>query len=64
MSIRHPIRRLAALAASTLLASTLAVGSAQSYPSEQLDWTIAFGPGGGNDIMARTLIEILDPDDL
>ncbi len=64
MTIRNPIRRLAALAASTLLASTLAVGSAQSYPSEQLDWTIAFGPGGGNDIMARTLIEILDTYDL
>lgn len=34
---------------------------AQSYPSadETLDWTIAFGPGGGNDIMARTIIEIL-----
>ena len=34
---------------------------AQDYPdpNERLDWTIAFGPGGGNDIMARTLIEIL-----
>ncbi|WP_146588654.1 Bug family tripartite tricarboxylate transporter substrate binding protein [Puniceibacterium confluentis] len=31
------------------------------YPSadETLDWTIAFGPGGGNDIMARTIIDIL-----
>ncbi len=33
--------------------------TAQSYPSEQLNWTIAFGPGGGNDIMSRTLIDIL-----
>lgn len=33
---------------------------AQSYPSEDLDWTIAFGPGGGNDIMARTIIDILN----
>jgi putative tricarboxylic transport membrane protein len=35
--------------------------SAQDYPSpdETLDWTIAFGPGGGNDIMARNIIEIL-----
>lgn len=34
---------------------------AQSYPSadETLDWTIAFGPGGGNDIMARSIIDIL-----
>ena len=33
-------------------------------PSETLDWTIAFGPGGGNDIMARTMIDILDKHDL
>lgn len=34
---------------------------AQEYPStdETLDWTIAFGPGGGNDIMARSIIDIL-----
>ena len=38
--------------------------AAQEYPSEQLDWTIAFGPGGGNDIMSRTLIDILDKHDL
>lgn len=50
-----------------LIALPLASGAlAQSYPdpSERLDWTIAFGPGGGNDIMARTLIEILDKHDL
>lgn len=33
---------------------------AQSYPSERLNWTIAFGPGGGNDIMSRTIISILE----
>lgn len=66
MTHRHPARRLVALAASALLASTLAVGFAQSTfdKSRQLDWTIAFGPGGGNDIMARTLIEILGQYDL
>ena len=39
---------------------------AQDYPSaeETLDWTIAFGPGGGNDIMARTIIDILTKNDL
>jgi putative tricarboxylic transport membrane protein len=48
-----------------LLCLPLAVGNApdalaqENYPSEQLDWTIAFGPGGGNDIMARTLIDII-----
>jgi putative tricarboxylic transport membrane protein len=51
-----------------LLWLPLAAGGAlaQGYPdpNERLDWTIAFGPGGGNDIMARTLIEILDKHDL
>ena len=39
---------------------------AQEYPSkdEALDWTIAFGPGGGNDIMARSIIDILNKYDL
>ncbi len=39
---------------------------AEDYPSpdETLDWTIAFGPGGGNDIMARSIIEILNKYDL
>ena len=51
-----------------LLATFLAVAvlanapaSAQDkYPSKKLDWTIAFGPGGGNDIMTRTLISIIE----
>jgi putative tricarboxylic transport membrane protein len=39
-------------------------GSESNYPSEPLDWTIAFGPGGGNDIMARTIVDILQSEDL
>ncbi|MYZ49945.1 Bug family tripartite tricarboxylate transporter substrate binding protein [Propylenella binzhouense] len=54
-----------ALAAGALAAAlALPVASAgpadaQDYPSKRLEWTIAFGPGGGNDIMSRTLIDIL-----
>ncbi|MEM7414942.1 MAG: tripartite tricarboxylate transporter substrate binding protein [Gemmatimonadota bacterium] len=33
---------------------------AGAYPAERLRWTIPFGPGGGNDRMARTLIDIID----
>lgn len=33
--------------------------SAEDYPSQDLDWTIAFGPGGGNDMMARKLVQII-----
>jgi putative tricarboxylic transport membrane protein len=29
-----------------------------------MDWTIAFGPGGGNDVMARTIISILEEEEL
>lgn len=55
---------LAAVVASPFAFATEA--SAQEYPSssETLDWTIAFGPGGGNDIMARTIIDILGKYDL
>lgn len=40
--------------------------AAQSYPdpNERLNWTISFGPGGGNDIMSRTIISILEKYDL
>jgi putative tricarboxylic transport membrane protein len=29
------------------------------YPTQQLDWTVAFGPGGGNDILSRLLADLL-----
>ena len=51
--------------ATVLLMGAPAPALAQdAYPSERLDWTIAFGPGGGNDIMARTMIDILQKYDL
>jgi putative tricarboxylic transport membrane protein len=37
---------------------------AENYPSDTLEWTIAFGPGGGNDIMSRTIIDILNKHEL
>ncbi|MGE3160921.1 MAG: Bug family tripartite tricarboxylate transporter substrate binding protein [Burkholderiales bacterium] len=52
---------LGALAAAAVLVLATAPAAAQDrYPSKRLDWTIAFGPGGGNDIMSRTLISILE----
>jgi putative tricarboxylic transport membrane protein len=50
---------IAAFLAAPIAFMTPAV--AQEYPNaeETLDWTIAFGPGGGSDIMARTIVEIL-----
>lgn len=38
--------------------------SAENYPEKQLEWTVAFGPGGGNDIMSRTIVDILEKEQL
>jgi putative tricarboxylic transport membrane protein len=63
---RHARPGFAMLAVLLCLPLAASDALAQGYPdpNERLDWTIAFGPGGGNDIMARTLIEILDKHDL
>ena len=48
---------------SALLAFMLLAAPAiaqEKYPTQRLNWIIAFGPGGGNDIMARTLVSILE----
>jgi putative tricarboxylic transport membrane protein len=50
---------LSTLLAFAILATAPAWGQ-DKYPSKRLDWTIAFGPGGGNDIMSRTLISIIE----
>ncbi|WP_171132810.1 MULTISPECIES: tripartite tricarboxylate transporter substrate binding protein [unclassified Ruegeria] len=47
---------LAAAAASAVFAMPAV---AEDYPSERLTYTIAFGPGGGNDRMSRTVVDIL-----
>ena len=50
---------LSALLAVAVLANGPAMAQ-DKYPSKKLDWTIAFGPGGGNDIMTRTIISIME----
>ncbi|HZB34201.1 MAG TPA: tripartite tricarboxylate transporter substrate binding protein [Streptosporangiaceae bacterium] len=63
--MRQPIKAVvaAAVAAMTITACGASAGggeqAADNYPRKELDWTIAFGPGGGNDIMARTMVDIL-----
>ena len=54
---RHAL--LAAVMAVAVLAGAPALAQ-DKYPSKKLDWTIAFGPGGGNDIMTRTIISIME----
>ncbi len=57
---RRWLAMFALLGAFAAGASLSEPASAQSYPKERLNWTIAFGPGGGNDIMSRTIISILE----
>ncbi|WP_179379059.1 Bug family tripartite tricarboxylate transporter substrate binding protein [Jannaschia marina] len=52
-------RTFAALAATVALFAGPTTAFAEDYPSERLTYTIAFGPGGGNDRMSRTLVDIL-----
>jgi putative tricarboxylic transport membrane protein len=54
----RPVKTLAALLACAVLA--LPAAAQERYPSQRLNVTIAFGPGGGNDIMSRTLIQIME----
>ncbi|MGH8868797.1 MAG: Bug family tripartite tricarboxylate transporter substrate binding protein [Actinomycetes bacterium] len=57
----------AAVAAATLLAACGGTGAstgAEDYPEEPLEWTVAFGPGGGNDIMSRQIVDILEKEKL
>jgi putative tricarboxylic transport membrane protein len=62
MRIKTLLALLAAVAAFMLPACSAGSSSgvsAEDYPSKELDWTIAFGPGGGNDLMARKLVQII-----
>ena len=38
--------------------------SAEGYPEETLEWTVAFGPGGGNDILSRQIVDILETENI
>jgi putative tricarboxylic transport membrane protein len=60
------LRRAGAIVTAAVMATAVTACSGPAteespdqYPSQELDWTIAFGPGGGNDIMSRKIVEIL-----
>lgn len=50
---------LASLAVAATLALSAPAALGGDYPSDRLTYTIAFGPGGGNDRMSRTIVDIL-----
>ncbi|MEM9637660.1 MAG: tripartite tricarboxylate transporter substrate binding protein [Pseudomonadota bacterium] len=57
-------RTFVALAASVAISAIAAPAIAADYGTERLTYTIAFGPGGGNDRMSRTVVDILRSYDL
>ncbi|MGZ2257146.1 Bug family tripartite tricarboxylate transporter substrate binding protein [Roseobacter sp. A03A-229] len=61
MIMRRTFSVLAAAAVSSALVLPALAGD---YPTERLTYTIAFGPGGGNDRMSRTVVDILRSYDL
>nr|WP_163504037.1 tripartite tricarboxylate transporter substrate binding protein [Halomonas socia] len=55
---------VSAAAVSVAAYSNVAIADESNYPSQTLNYIIAFGPGGGNDLMSRTVVEILNDYDL
>ena len=55
-------RTFTLMAAAATVATSMAIPTvvlADDYPSKRLTYTVAFGPGGGNDRMSRTVVDIL-----
>lgn len=55
---------IAAAATAGIVAASGVTAFAADYPQERLTYTVAFGPGGGNDRMSRTIVDILNKYDL
>ena len=58
------VATVAAVAVSACGSGSTGAGFADNYPSEDMHWTVAFGPGGGSDLMSRTLVQIIQDEKL
>ncbi|ALM51978.1 Bug family tripartite tricarboxylate transporter substrate binding protein [Halomonas huangheensis] len=59
-----PVAAVAALSFATYATANQQDSDANAYPEDTLNYIIAFGPGGGNDLMSRTVVEIINKYDL
>ena len=59
MTMRNHARTVAAALAGVLLAAVAITVPAQSFPSKPVEFVVHVNPGGGTDVFARLIIEIL-----
>lgn len=64
MSNRALLRRVAAVAAAALVMTTVGTARAEWQPSEDVEFVIPYGLGGGADLLARTLMKIMTEEKL
>ncbi len=67
--MHRPLRVAAAAAGTAVLVAACggnepSTTSTDNYPTEPLEVTVAFGPGGGSDIMARKIVDILEQEEI
>lgn len=62
----NPVKTLGLvlLAAGALSASSAAVLAQDAYPAREVTWVVPAGPGGGSDIIARTVVNIIQEKNL
>ena len=64
MGTRNHTRRCFGIAVAAALALASSVASAQAYPSKTIEFVVHVNPGGGTDVFARLVTEIMNREKL
>lgn len=59
-----PVRLSTAVAAAALLSAGLATGAAADYPERDIEMVVPFSPGGGSDVIARNIANVISDLDI